>query len=180
MVKWPTFSFSITGSSSRRTSPSHASGGGGGGGGSSPRPERKQTGKSADSEHQSTDDRGGSPSTKGHRTLTTVSSSDSRADSPLIGLGSATLVRKLMPGSFKKKADDEREGVCTTCAQNGLFKINPALPEVWNSTSYFEKNSWKSRMRKQQSVDFERLCEFFLEICAKIRIFVQTPGSPGL
>ena len=47
------------------------------------------------------------------------------------------------------------------------------MQNVWNSTCYFAKVSWKSRVRKQKSVDFEHLCEFFLEICVKIRIFVK-------
>ena len=66
---------------------------------------------------------------------------------------------------------------------NGLFQINCTLPhrgcqcyeckKVWNSTCYFAKFSWKSRVRKQESVDFERLCEFLVEFCVKIRISVQ-------
>ncbi|XP_072038526.1 uncharacterized protein [Amphiura filiformis] len=95
-------------SSSRKTSPTHGSGGSSG---TSPRSDKKQKagkGGAAEQEHQSADDRG-SPATRGHRTLTTVSSSDSRAESPLIGLGSATLVRKLIPGILKKPEDTDRE-----------------------------------------------------------------------
>ena len=47
--------------------------------------------------------------------------------------------------------------------------------KVWNSTCYFTIFFQKSRLRKQESLDFGHICGSFLEICVKIRIFVQKP-----
>ena len=47
------------------------------------------------------------------------------------------------------------------------------MTKVWISACYFAKFLWKFRVRKQKSVDFERQCEFFVEICMKRRFFVQ-------
>ena len=47
------------------------------------------------------------------------------------------------------------------------------MQKVWNSTCYFAKFSWKSRVRKQRNLDFERLGDFFGgEIYMKKTIFV--------
>ena len=48
------------------------------------------------------------------------------------------------------------------------------MQKVWNCTCYFVKFSWKSSVRKQISLDFECLHDFFLwKSIWKFRIFVQ-------
>ena len=49
------------------------------------------------------------------------------------------------------------------------------MQKVWNSTCYFTNFSRKSRVTKQESLDFVRMCGSFMEIRVKIKIFVQKP-----
>ena len=53
--------------------------------------------------------------------------------------------------------------------------VSATYVKVWNSTYYLTKFSWKSRVRKHESLDFGCMCRSFLEIHVKIRIFVHKP-----